>query len=131
MYLRFVTGRIDPDSGLEQGVITVANELWRAAAAPKWLLGEIRRELDWFNDRLDVPNRFSPTRRKWNQRYGICWFKPGARDCIDHARELAWMLAEADVATRQIRTHHPGELVWQDANQIVAVPNQSGPIILG
>lgn len=131
MYIRFVTGIIDPCTGLESGVFQAGLSLWYSYDITQpWLDREIRRSLDWFNEHLDAPSRFSPRSRRRRGRYGICWFRPEAGRFLAEAHHLAWLVSEAGCPVRMVRSHHPGEIVWKDDHQIVAVPNRSGPVFV-
>ena len=94
-----------------------------------WLGEEIQRSIDWFNANLDCPERLAPRARRRRGNHGVCWFRAEAMRHVAEARHLAWLITGAGYPVRQIRCHHPGEIVWRDDHQIVAVPNCSGPVI--
>lgn len=130
MYLRFIGGAVDDDSGLETGLFGPALDIVYGDSAEAWLWRELRMTLDWFNDHLDQPAVFRPSRRMWNGRCGVCWFRPEATAHIRQARHLAWLVSQAGAPIREVRARQVGEIVWRDEHQIVAAPNRSGPVYL-
>jgi hypothetical protein len=55
---------------------------------------------------------------------GLCWFKVGARQCIDHVREIAFFLEERrGERIWQIYSRNPGLITYEDEFQVVAVPD--------
>ncbi len=131
MYIRFVTGHIDRDSGLECGFFQATSGIrhgrWQIQT---WLRAEIRRSLDWFEDNLEAPARFDPSTRKRRGHYGVCWFRPEATRHLTQAHHMAWLLNEAEIPVRMVRATNPGEIVWRDEHQVVAIKNRSGPVFL-
>jgi len=77
-YIRFVIGRKDEDSHVEQGIFQAA------AQAMEWqsITGSDADELNelrgWFSENLEKPTSFGRDKL----RLGICWFKTGATDHI-------------------------------------------------
>ena len=130
MYIRFVTPRRDEAARAEEGLFGPAYDLRRSyspASAP-WQVHEIQREITWFNAHLAVPDQFAvqPARHR-GRRYGICWFRDSAAEAIGHAWYLAHLLDEMGVEVRQLRTEHPGTVLWSDRDQIVALPERDHP----
>ena len=131
MYIRFVTGLTDPDTGLEEGIFqSAADVLYGYWITESWLRTEILRSLDWFNEHLERPSRLNGMSRRRRGQFGMCWFRPEARHHIREAHHMAWLISEAGRPTRLVRAVHPGEIVWRDDHQLVAVPNRSGPVFL-
>ncbi|MBM7067783.1 hypothetical protein [Actibacterium sp. 188UL27-1] len=81
----------------------------------------MRRELDWFNDNLDEPNRLWLRPNRKGEQAGICWFRPTAREHIARAHYMAWLLQEMDVPIQTLRLREPGPLLWEDEHQVVAI----------
>lgn len=87
-----------------------------------WHHAELRRELDWFNDRLEAPDRFFYRACRRAERSGICWFRDSATDHITRARYMAWLLTEIGTPIRIRRDAMPGSILWEDRHQVVALP---------
>lgn len=131
MYLRFICRVRNDGSGLETGVFQPAYAIaYGEIDVEFWHWKEIRQTLDWFNDNLDRPSRLHCPRRKARDRSGVCWFRPEAERHISLARYLAWLVTEAGVPVWEVRTVHPGEIVFRDDHQIVAARNRTGPVYL-
>lgn len=121
MYIRFVTPRrAHLARGVPEGVFGAC-----VRGAPDWLNDAIDEEYRWFNENLDAPRRFGVVTRKSNRPYaGVCWFRDEARDCIRHAYALSALLEEAGVPVTRLVTDAPGDIVWRDAQQVVAMPRR-------
>ncbi len=126
MYLRFVVPYRDPDSRVEGGIFQGVGSVMSDQRQPEWLRLQLRRDVDWFNANLPVPDRLWLSFRRRGTRYGVCWFRPGARIAIDHARSIRWLMIEAGCRVDEIYTDQPGTVFYRDDWQIVA---QAGPHI--
>ena len=129
MYVRFIVpsrGRRGADHGLFRHAGFSADD-GRVHAA---LREAIRIELDWFNANLPVPKRrvfLVKSRGRWLPD-GICWFVDDAREMIVHSFALASLLRECGVAATKVATRRPGQILYRDAWQIVAKPEEGTPI---
>lgn len=126
MYLRFETGRpgrarcsrrLTRPAGLFGGV-DYARIL---RIAPDWLATEIEQSLAWFAAHLERP-RLPLSLEGERARQAHCWFRPEADEAIAEARHLARALEGASQPIRAVKTRDPGEIIWEDTQQIVAVP---------
>ena len=122
VYLRFQTARLDRDSHRNEGVFAAAYALLDCDGLPAWAWREVRRSLDWFNAHLRRPRRFTKGRN--GRRQGLCWFDPAAGACVREARHLAWLCGEHGPPVFEVRTRTPGVIVYQDRQQVVAVPGR-------
>ena len=124
-FVRFVTSEIEPDSNQPTGIIQAAYRLRDGDALTVQAREELNAELEWFKSNLSEPDRFVLTRSKGfyrRQAVAISWFKAEADACIAHAERLGQMLTECGVAVEQLRTTHPGYIVYEDALQVVTIP---------
>lgn len=123
-YIRFVVGRKDEDSHVEQGVFQAA------AHAIEWetIIGADADELNalrrWFNENLEKPTSFG--RGKFS--LGICWFKTAAAVHIDRIWEMVRLLERHGIYVQKINTDKPGYLVYEDDWQVVAEPFRKGTL---
>lgn len=117
-YIRFVIGRKNEDSHVEQGIFQAA------ALALEWQtvtggdadeLNEIRA---WFSANLDKPASFG----RENLHRGICWFKTGAIEHISKIWEMVRVLERNGIFVKKTRTEMPGYMIYEDEWQIVAEP---------
>lgn len=119
MYLRFQTKVPDPESGRPRGILVAAaslrdsNEISMEGEA--WLRGH----LDFYNTHLKVPSCL----KEWKNRRALSWFKPTSK-FIAYAWELAAFMEESDIFIDVIKTNSPGTVVYEDGNQIVAIPRR-------
>ena len=121
-YVRFVIGRKDEDSQVEQGIFQAA------AQALEWLsitgsdadeLNELRA---WFSKNLERPTSFGRDKL----RLGICWFKTGSTEHIFRIWEMVNILERNDIYVKKIRTDRPGYVIYEDEWQLVAEPFRKG-----
>jgi hypothetical protein len=125
VFVRLVTGAMDPDSRQPQGILQAAYELRGRSG----LSGEVRKELaesiEWFQSRLPEPDRLVRTRSKGFYRrrpVAISWFKREATEFIERAEALGRVIAAHGIDVRRVETTHPGYVVYEDAFQVVTVP---------
>lgn len=122
MYIRFVVPLARRGICDEAGIFHSAYSVAPDHAVPDWLREELARELRWFEWCLDVPERFARTFKRRRPKHGICWFRPEAGEHIARSRYLTWLMTEAGAPAREIRARRLGEVIWQDAHQVVARP---------
>ncbi len=126
MYVRFVTPLRDPDTGAETGFFRASWYL-RRVGCPNWIHEELDQQFDWFNENLPVPERVERHFRRRNSIYGVCWFRPDARECIARARYCAWLINEGGVPVAAIKLRRPREVLWRDDHQLVLRPTSDTP----
>ena len=123
-YVRFVIGRKDEDSHVEQGIFQAA------ALAMEWrtITGSDADELKklrwWFSDNLEKPTSFGRDKL----RLGICWFKTSATQHISRIWEMVQILERNGIYVKKIRTDQPGYVIYEDEWQLVAEPFRKGTI---
>jgi len=121
-YIRFVVGRQDEESRVEQGIFQAA------AQALEWgtVIGSDAEELDdlraWFNENLEKPTSFGRGRSS----LGICWFKTNASEHIARIWKMVQILERRGIYVKKIRTDKPGYVVYEDEWQLVAEPFRKG-----
>jgi hypothetical protein len=98
-----------------------------AKTQQEWVYRELRRELQWFDERLEVPERIFRRLGRHDFRSGICWFQPGAREHINRARYVAWLMSEQGTCVETIKTDCVGPVIWQDNHQLVAIASKAVP----
>ena len=122
--IRFVVGRKDEDSHVEQGVFQAA------ARAIEWgtVTGADADELNslrtWFNENLEKPNSFG----RGKHSLGICWFKVEASEHIARIWQMVRILERHGIYVKKIKTDKPGYLVYEDDWQVVAEPFRKGTL---
>lgn len=128
-FIRFATATPAPCTrGAIYGLFRPAYA-WRDwAETPDWLRAALAEEIRWFEVNLAVPRRFGVVTRRSNRSHaGVCWFTGEARAAIRHADALAALLAECGVPLSRIVSEAPGDIVWRDGQQIVAIPRRDRP----
>jgi hypothetical protein len=121
-YIRFVIGREDEDSHVEQGIFQAA------AQALEWqdITGSDADELNelrgWFSENLEKPTSFGRDKL----RLGICWFKTQSTEHISRIWEMVKILERHGIYVKKIRTDRPGYVIYEDEWQLVAEPFRKG-----
>jgi hypothetical protein len=123
-YIRFVVGRKDEDSHVEQGVFQacyLAME-WREITGKD--AAELSTLLRWFDSNLHKPHSLGRDKL----RLGIAWFKTDAKEHISRIWEMVRILERNGIYVKKIRTDRPGYLVYEDDWQIIAEPFRKGTL---
>ena len=129
MYVRFIVPRRGR-RGVDLGLFRHADINAGDSRVHEALRAVIRIELDWFNANLPIPRQrvfLVKSRGRWLPD-GICWFVDDAREMIAHSFALASLLHECGVPAAKVATRHPGQILYRDAWQIVAKPEEGTPI---
>lgn len=124
-FIRFALARRHPDSGVEEGVFTLAYELRdspRVEAADRELLTE---NLTCFEKNLETPTRFNRTRSKGFYRRktrGIPWFKDTATQHLARMHQIKAVLERHGHAVVMLSESKVGYVIHDDAFPVVAEP---------
>jgi hypothetical protein len=124
-YVRFVIGRTDEDSHVDQGIFRAAGlalEWQNITGSDADELNELRK---WFSENLEKPSSFG----RDTLRLGICWFKTGATEHIARIWEMVQILERNGVYVKKIRTDKPGYVIYEDDWQLVAEPFLKGTML--
>lgn len=129
MYLRFISPMRTRMSGVNVGIFRASYICEEDLDQPKFLRDAIRVELEWFNEHLDSPayETFELRPIRGGALKGICWFRSGAKDMIEHAFNLRALMAECGVLIKVQGTRTPGDILYRDKHQIVALPKRCSP----
>ncbi len=124
MYLRFIVGDRDNDSGQQSGVFQALYKLrdsGKLHAHEEDVVEELRQ---WFNKNLEVPDRFTAAKPPYyrKKKRAISWFKDTAHEHMSRIREMVAILENHDVAVRMMTSDRVGYVVYEDDYQIVAEP---------
>jgi hypothetical protein len=123
-YIRFVVGRKDEDSLVEQGVFQAVERAieWETITGPD--ADELHRLCAWFNENLDKPKSFG----RGKLSLGICWFKVAASEHIGRIWQMISILEKHGIYVKKIKTDRPGYLIYEDDWQLVAEPFRRGTL---
>jgi len=121
-YVRFVIGRKDEDSHVEQGIFQAAGQAleWQDVTGPD--ADELKALRAWFNENLEKPTSFGRDKL----RLGICWFKTNATEHISRIWQMVQILERNGIYVKKIRTDKPGYVMYEDEWQLVAEPFRKG-----
>jgi len=117
MFLRFTTWDVHEISRQPRGIFQSAYDLADAPEVPEWYRDALRSDLGWFEEHLPIPPR-----RRFADGLGISWFRSEAQPSIARLWSIIAIVREQGIAVRQIRSPHPGRVLYSDSLQIVAVP---------
>ena len=122
MYVRFVTTRQHPDTGVQMGIFQTNRLMPPYGHVADWDETRLEELKAWFREHLVMPDRVARSRRPNGHHAAISWFKDTATEHIARARELAALLEQYGVPTRMLTTDRPGYVVYEDEFQIAAEP---------
>lgn len=117
-YIRFVALMRDPDSHQKSGFFTAAYDLLRSDTLSIFYEVGIDHFLDWFRYNLDAP----PEKLMEDNPKALCWFKDTANEHISKSRKLIQILQEHGIEIEMLVTRKPGNIIWEDEYQIMAIP---------
>lgn len=126
MYVRFVTALANARTRSETGIfqsyfVLIEND------CPEWILDQLNEHFVWFNANVDCPDRRAIHFGRRSSLWGTCWFRPEATELIRRCREMAMLYEEAGLTVRCLVWRGPAQVIWSDAHQIVAAPNETMP----
>jgi hypothetical protein len=122
--IRFVVGRKDEDSHVEQGVFQATARAIELGTITGTDADELNSLRAWFNENLEKPNSFG----RGKHSLGICWFKVEASEHIARIWQMARILERHGIYVKKIKTDKPGYLVYEDDSQVVAEPFRKGTL---
>lgn len=124
-FIRFVLARRHPDSGVEDGLFTLAYELRDSPAVEAADRDELAENLVWFGENLETPTRFNRTKSKGFYRRktrGIAWFKNTATDHLARMHQIKAVLENYGHSVVMLSEARVGYVTYEDAVQVVAEP---------
>jgi hypothetical protein len=127
MFIRFIIGHLDPDSGRRQGLFQAGDDLLSSGRMRGGDADRLRALYGWFKSNLPVPNRFSLSGRPHAKRQALSWFRDAAVEHISHMRDYQQVLEEYGLHVETLRTRRPGYIVYEDDLQVVAYPFADTP----
>lgn len=123
-YIRFVIGRKDYESHVEQGIFQAAAQALKSQNVTGSDADELYDLRAWFNENLEKPTAFGRDRLS----LGICWFKTGSTEHISRIWEMVNILERNGIYVKKIRTDRPGYIIYEDEWQLVAEPFRKGTL---
>ncbi len=122
VYLPFVCYQQVESQRQRLGLFQALDQARECDFAPSWALKELGEIYGWFKTNLTVPRQFSRGGWKGRGQPGLSWFKPAAIEHIRQMHRLKLALEACGVHVDILVTRDPGEIIWQDRNQVVAEP---------
>jgi hypothetical protein len=92
-FIRFVLARRHPDSGVEDGLFTLASRTSRFSEVETADRDELAEDLAWFEKNLETPSRFNRTKSKGfyrRQTRGIAWHSEVLEERLTGSLISAW-----------------------------------------
>lgn len=116
MYIRFVVGTNREAARFQTGVVTELRMLRDSGGLEDYEVGYINELFEWINEELPCP----PFRESGWSKDAISWFKDSAQDLISKLRDMIAILEIHGRPVRMITTRMPGQILYEDAYQVVA-----------
>jgi hypothetical protein len=121
MFIRFVSGEVDEDSHVSAGLFRAAYNLMNEVRLSDYEYDLLRALMKWFDDNLKSPYDYRLKPEALANR-SLCWFKPTAREHLQHAWEIAAILDERDIFIELVKCYKPGYILYEDEAQVLAYP---------
>ena len=121
MFIRFISGDVDPRSHTQAGIFCAAYKLRYEGELPEYELDRLLDLLVWFGIQLRSPFEWR-LRKGWRSRRAICWFKSSAHEHLAKAHEMIALLENNDVYIRTVKSEKIGYRLYEDDAQVLAQP---------
>jgi isopenicillin N synthase-like dioxygenase len=125
--VRFVVDIQDQRSTRRKGVFAALGVLKKHPDISTEDFRKYRELAEWFNQNLEMPNRFNRSTRPNVKPKALSWFKDSAKDYIAKTREVANLLEKYGIGVTMLKTKKPGYILYESENQIVAEPYNDTP----
>lgn len=122
MYIRFVVDIKDERSGRRKGVFAALGVFKKTPEVSGQDYSSYRKLVEWFNENLDMPNKFNRSSRSNAKPKALSWYKDSATKYIQKTREVAELLTKYGIEVEMLKTNRPGYIVYESETQIVAEP---------
>jgi hypothetical protein len=124
MFIRFITEFRNEFDEIKTGIFPAAAYLCRSHIVydyDKKHLIEIR---DWFDVKLEAPDRFSKSKRKNAAKVSLSWFKSSALAHLKKMYEMAGIIEKYDIFITVIKIENPGYIIYEDEFQVSTLPHK-------
>jgi hypothetical protein len=125
--IRFVTRERHPPYGYRTGIFKAAYALLRRDVLARPAQAELRVLLDWFNDHLATPARLTRSQHPHAKKSAVSWMRASAPEHIAQLRRLVALVEAGGVEIHELQTKRPGYVVYEDDQQVVALPFADTP----
>ena len=123
MFIRFVSGELDPDARVPAGLFHSLDQLYGSDEVPLYELDAVREVQNWFEENLtSIPDYVSDY---WRSYEAICWFRSNASHHLSRAWELAGILERNNVLVWTIKSREVGVIYYEDEVQVFARPTRA------
>lgn len=127
MFIRFVIGALDEDSGRRQGLFQAGEALALSGNMAVDDLEYLETLYSWFKTQLPVPTRFALSAKPHAKAQALSWFRDTSIEHIAQMREYQRVLEQYGLQVAMLRTKRPGYIVFEDQHQVVAYPFADTP----
>ena len=113
-FVRFSVRELHAASGRRRGIFSAAYRVLRSEDTDPRHVKAVDKALEWFRRELHSP--------KLRNSRAIFLFRAEARDCMERIWVLSDALSKAGVQVEMQTVTRPGKLVYQDEQQVAAIP---------
>lgn len=114
VFVRFAVGTLDRRSQEQRGLLRAAGDLDASPDLPREARRELRLACRWFNKNLVAPSI--------KMSRAIFWFRSTSLECVAHVWALVQVFRDQGVPVWMLRSRRPGLVVYQDKDQVAAIP---------
>jgi hypothetical protein len=127
VFIRFVTHKIDEDSGRRRGIFQAISDLEHAGVLLSYEQETYDAVYEWFRKNLKKPRSFTRSSKPHAKNVALSWFKDSAKEHVAKIYEIFAILEAHDVRVEVLQTERPGYVVYEDDFQVAAEPFQDTP----
>ncbi|NJO03209.1 MAG: hypothetical protein HC880_17370 [Bacteroidia bacterium] len=126
MFTKFITLFLDDLHDEEKGFITAARYLCENGIMDEAQRSTLQENLNWIESHLARRPDFhqSPEDEENTISIPMTWLKESAYEHLDRMDKIREILEENDILVEVLQVEMPGEIVYEDEHQVVAIPFQ-------
>jgi hypothetical protein len=122
MYIRFVIDTKDERSGRRKGIFAALGILKKHPEISGLDYKRYRELAEWFNENLDMPEKFHRSSKPHAKPKALSWYKDSAKEFIKKTREVSELLEKYGIKVTMLKSKRPGYIVYESETQVVAEP---------
>jgi hypothetical protein len=122
MFIRFITQFINQYGETDTGLFSALRFVREHSLTQDEEVKELKDLRNWFNENLQVPDRFSNAANKKPASISLSWFKDSAKNHIKKIYAIIEILEKYGIIIETVTTKNPGYIIYEDDYQVSAIP---------
>ncbi len=122
MYTKFITLFLDNLNDEEKGFLNAARYLRDYGILEEEQNTRLRENLAWIEDNLRRRPHFQVPTEEDTLNFPMSWLKDSAVEHIQRMDQIREILEDNDILVEVLQVEEPGQILYEDDYQVVAVP---------